>query len=363
MKIRVVIFLLILSSSIYSQTYNGVASPLFFGRQASAKTEAMGKILSLNFDPYFTSQSNPAELISVEGASAFYSHSSSPYYIMDKANFYFGGTSVNLKELGAFAFNIQWVDWGSFVITSSTSPKPIGWYRMTTKLYTFTYANRLLNYFNFGLNANFFIEDFGIDKPYKGTFFELGITKNFNVLDETKINDNLLFGIQMKNIFNQSIEFLFEQENGDNIKEKEAFPSIFRIGISNEFKYSNEKIYKHSHLFGLTTGVEYQDVLNSKYYTAYKFGAELSLLNTLYLRMGYYYRTSDNHGFNANKSYMDDFTYGFGLNLNLENYLVVYFPMSIKINYVNLKQPSAVTHFDSWNNFTAFDIIINYRFN
>lgn len=362
MKIRVVMFLLILSSSIYSQTYNGTAYVLFFGRQASAKTEAMGKILSLNFDPYFTSQSNPAELLSVEGASIFYSHSGSPYYFSDKTNFYFGGTSVNLKELGAFAFNIQWVDWGSFVRTSSTSPEPIGRFRSTTKLYTFTYANRLLDYFNYGINANLLVEDFGADEPNNGMFFELGITKDFKVIDETKVNDNLLFGIQMKNIFNQSIEFTSKQENGDIIREEDLFPSIFRIGISNEFKYSNEKIYKHSHLLGLTTGVEYQNVLNSKYYTAYKFGAELSLLNILYLRMGYYHRTANDYGLDANKGYLEDFTYGFGLNLNLENYLVVHFPMSIKINYVNLKQPSTLTYFDSWDNFTAFDIIINYRF-
>ncbi len=362
MKVRVATFLLILSSFIYPQTYNGGASIIFFGRQASAKTEAMGKILSLNFDPYFTSEANPAALLSVDGFSIFYSYSTPPYYLVDNINFYFGGVSINLKELGAFAFNIQYVDWGKYMTTGSTSSEPTGWFSPTAKLYTFTYANRLSNYFDYGMNFNLLIEDFTPNVQGKGMFFELGIIKDFKIISATKVNDNILFGMQVKNVFNQSLKYKGQLENGEIIEEYEVLPSIFRIGVSNEFKYYDKKIYKYSHLFMLTTGIEYQDLFNSKYSTAYKFGAELSLFDILYLRTGYYYRTYNDYGINDNKGYKEDFTFGFGLNLNLEYNLIPNFPMSIKIDYVNLKQPTAVTYFDDWDNFTTFNIIINYRF-
>ena len=359
---RVIILLSIFSSFIYSQTYYGTAAGIFFGRQPSAKTEAMGEILSLNFDPYFMSQSNPAALTSAQGVSIFYSYSSPPFYFVDNLNFYFGGVSVNTKNFGAFAVNIQCLDFGTVVQTTPTSAEPIGSYHLTEQLYTFTYANSLLNYFDYGISANFLIENFGTEHPSKGMFLEFGIIKDFKVIENAKIDDHLLLGTQIKNIFNQLIEFTFEQENGDVIREKEFFPSIFRIGISNEFEYSNKRMYKHSHLVALTIGIEFQDVLNSKYYTAYKFGAELSLFNILYLRTGYYYETANDYGIENNKDYKEDFTYGLGLNLNIENYFYARFPVSIKIDYVNLKQPTTLTDFNDWDNFTTFDIIINYRF-
>ncbi len=82
------LFSLFQVSIAFSQTYQDFfAQEIFFDRLPSAKTEAMGKILSVNNDSYFVSQSNPANLANSKGVSVFYSHSGSRYYMLDNVNF------------------------------------------------------------------------------------------------------------------------------------------------------------------------------------------------------------------------------------------------------------------------------------
>ena len=79
---RIIIILFIFSSILTAQDYDESASWIFFGRQPSAKTESMGRIVALDYDNNFLTQSNPASLISSKGISLFYSQSSK-YYMLD----------------------------------------------------------------------------------------------------------------------------------------------------------------------------------------------------------------------------------------------------------------------------------------
>jgi hypothetical protein len=129
--------LLLLSSYIFAQSNDVTALFMFFGRQPSAKTEAMGRILTLNYDPNFLTHSNPAALMYSKGAKIYYSHSSQ-VYPEDNS----GGVSYNTNSIGAFAFNIQSIDWG--------------WSRTPDKLYTLTYSNKIKDWFSYGISANHF---------------------------------------------------------------------------------------------------------------------------------------------------------------------------------------------------------------
>ncbi|MBU0472847.1 MAG: hypothetical protein KKF62_01655 [Bacteroidetes bacterium] len=324
--------LLLLSSYIFAQSYDASEIFMFFGRQPSAKTEAMGRILTLNYDSNFLTQSNPAALVYSKGSKIFFSHSS---HVNPTDNS--GGVSYNTNSIGAFAFNIQSIDWGGNIPTD--------------KLYTFTYSNELNDWFSYGINANLF------EKKYYGstqsnTFFEIGILREFKLFQNTQIKDILLIGTQMKNIFNQKRMNSFGSTN--------YFPSIFRVGVSNVVEYTNERIYDKSHLIGFTSGFEYQDLFNSDSRTAYKFGGELSLLDIIYLRIGYYSETlRENSYWNKN---LEEFTYGFGFNFNLEHYLNSYLPLSIRFDYVSLPVPSykIINYRDQ--DFNTFNLIINYGF-
>ncbi len=176
----------------------------------------------------------------------------------------------------------------------------------------------------------------------------------FNLEKNNNIKDNFTIGSQLKNIFNQAVNYR-------SFGPKLYFPSIWRTGVSNNFYYYN-KIYSKSYLVGLTLAVEYQNVLNYKYRTAYKFGSQLSLLNILFFRLGYYDET-ENAGYSNSIGDIKKWTYGFGFMLEFNKLLNANIPIKLTLNYANLPQPTYIVNRSNWKNFTVYDLIISYDFN
>ena len=350
---KMIIFLLVvfLSNSTFPQTYTDFAGEIFFGRLPSAKSEAMGRILTLNFDPYFVLQSNPANLINTTGISVFYAISS-PLYGYSDATYNYAGVSYHHPAVGAFAFNFLRFNYGvSLNITGEGGPQVIGTYEPSIDLYTLTYSIEIKDWFAFGINANLFVANH--NESYTSSFFELGLSRKFILVQNSEFKDDIIIGTQLKNIFNQSFTAIDEAQS-------DAFPSIFRIGVSNSIEYTDNELYDKSYLIGLLLGLEYQDVLNSGIRTAYKAGTEFSILDIIFLRGGYYHETKIDYGFNS-KDKLEEFTYGFGLKLDFDRHFTSKFPLVLQFDFVSLKQPSYTIDFDNWDNFTTFTLIANYR--
>lgn len=198
-----------------------------------------------------------------------------------------------------------------------------------------------------GINANLFVDDFGTGKSYSDSFFELGLSRDINIFQNSEVRDDLALGTQLKNIFNQSFSAIDEAQ-------ADAFPSIFRIGLSNTIEYTDTDIYENAYFLGFTFGFEYQDLLNSDNRTAYKVGGEFSFFDLIFLRCGYY---SESEG------KLTDFTYGYGLKLDFEKYMQDHFPLIILFDFVSLEQPSYGSAPFNWDNFTTFTLTANYKLN
>jgi len=228
MKKLIILCLLVLSNSSFSQRdstisndYKGSFTEIFFGRLPSAKTEAMGKILVLNFDPYFVSQSNPANLVSTKGVAVFYAYSL-PFYGYSDATYNYAGVSYNNPKMGALAFNFLVFTSGSTILFPGMI-NPLDTYSEEIRyLYTLTYSNSIKDWFSFGFSGNLFVHYSRVEpivgigqvpseQTFSSTFFELGLSKNLSLADESQIKDELTFDTQLKNIFNQSPdEFVYE---------------------------------------------------------------------------------------------------------------------------------------------------------
>jgi len=356
-KVFVLIFFVaFIHQNSISQTYHEHFQEFFFDRLPSAKIEAMGKILSVSNDSYFVSQSNPATLVQNKVISAFYSHSA-PYYLGKDLQFYYGGLSYNFTNIGAFAINMVWLDMGEFYFTDidGNSEKV----NTSRKILTLSYAREISGLFKLGINSNLFIDDFNPDESYYGSFFDLGILKDIHQIKNNTFENKISIGLYIKNIFNQGIDYTSHVfvRNSD---QKEYFPSILRVGISNKLKYFNPAFYKKSHLIGLTTAFEYQNVINYKYKTAIKFGAELSVLDFIIARCGYF-NESQLEASNS-KGELTSFTYGFGINLEWSKLLNTNSPFLMTFDYTSLPQPTYIVDFDDWDNFTIFSIRLNYLF-
>ena len=354
MKKIISLSVIALSISLSAQTYKSFGREIFFGHLPSAKTEAMGRIVTLNYDPYFVSHSNPANLVTTNGVAIFYSKAS-PYYFTYDATYNYAGISYINPTVGAFAINYLNLEMVENIPQSPGGPDPIGSFEENRLLYTLTYSYAIPNWFSFGINANLFVDNSVEDQSFTGTFFELGLSRNFNLIHDLPIKDDLTVATQLKNIFNQS--FAYNDETPAR-----ALPSIFRFGLSNTIEYIDIDGDKESYLFGFTIGFEYQDLFNSKHRTVHKVGSELSLLDILFLRGGYYRESSIEYGFYSTLK-IEEFTYGAGLKLDFEQLFEENFPVIVRFDYVNSKQPTYITSFDDRDNFTTFTLIANYRLN
>jgi len=352
MKKLIILLSFLLYNVIFAQQYNDFAREIFFGRLPSAKSEAMGRIVTLNLDPYFVSQSNPANLLSTKGVAVFYSNSST-FYGYNDASYHYAGISYNTQKFGAIAFNLLLFNSGATIFIPQGGVSFNNPFEEKRFLYTLTYSNKIKDWFSLGINANLFVADFGEGQMYSDSFFELGLSRDFNLIKKSEIKDDLTVGTQIKNIFNQSFTAIDEAQS-------DAFPSIFRIGISNQLEYFDLDIYKIAYLLGFTIAFEYQDLLNSGKRTAYKTGGELALLDIAFLRGGYYSETKFNYGINSTDK-LEEFTYGFGLKLDFEKYIANNFPLILLFDFVSLAQPTYTADFDDWDNFTTFTLIANYR--
>ena len=154
MKKIVFIVFISVSGLTTAQNYKNSAPEIFFNRLPSAKTEAMGKILTLNLDPYFVSQSNPASLVTTNCAALFYSYSS-PYYGLDNATYNYIGASYNFPDIGTFALNALWYNTGlTFNQTGEGGPQVIGTFESTYPLSDTQVQNRERAYSSVSVRAH-----------------------------------------------------------------------------------------------------------------------------------------------------------------------------------------------------------------
>ncbi|HZW38478.1 MAG TPA: hypothetical protein VFF33_04180 [Ignavibacteriaceae bacterium] len=351
-----VLFLLLLSSSfIYSQDYRGFASEIFFGRQPSAKAEAMGKGLIASEDGANSSFYNPASIGFTKGVNFNYSYGN-PYYAYVNASYNYMGLSVKLAKnhtlsINRFAFNFG----NKFSLPQYNILYNI-MEDVNDQLYKINYAFNPSEDLAIGLNINYFrnsyynkitSEKLAILDNY---MLDLGALKIFELNETDEYKNSINAGLVVKNLFRADVEY-------DGIQ-SEMLPSSIEGGIAYvSSNYSNQWVKGLNNLDFLFN-VEYRYVLKSERYTTFSTGVEIKALEIFALRFGYYIEKAGlgNNG----KDNLTDFTYGLGLSVPFQK--LYNYPFELRLDYVGKKQPSYVTDYDDWDNLNVFSTSFNWIF-
>ena len=157
MSIRtlVIMWAVMLSCNAFSQDYRDYQFEFFFGRQPSAKAEAMGQAAVANHDGAFTAFYNPAAMIRNKGLNVGYSYAS-PYYLADEADYTFFGATYNLGRYGAVGFNRFRLSFGEQLVSEDPSDSFVRPFTPTTTFYTFSYAIEIKQELAVGVNLNLY---------------------------------------------------------------------------------------------------------------------------------------------------------------------------------------------------------------
>ena len=342
MKLKLFICILFFIYPVYGQVIWDNYYNIVLYRSVDPRAEAMGKILSVGEQKSFTLLSNPALDNSGKETSVYFSYGN-PYYIFNKAEISSFGITYNIGTIGPFGLSME-----RFEYNLNTSYYG-GNYYATEGLYSLSYSNSISDILNFGIAVNMVADNKFKDRSSNAIFFDIGLSKKFSIYEYEKLKHQLNSGLQIINVTGKKIknEPILYNNQAFSI----PFPSVLRIGLEDilTFYKNSDKDYK---LITLKTAIEYEDLLNAKTLSTIKFGAELSTLDLLSLRVGYYYRVEE---YKVTDSYYDYgdillyeriyhydysngcFTFGAGLNIDFKR-LLNGPPITLSIDFVNLKQ-------------------------
>lgn len=307
-----------------SAQYESDLEHFFFGRLPSARAEAMGR-------SYVNAESdlagiyfNPATSSSINGHQ-FSSSVASPYYATDESTFLFAAANYQVSrylKAGLAMNRWQHNNWKELALAKRD---------FTLSSYSFNLSSEPLKDFHLGVNASYFVLDYGLGTAGEGVSFDFGLTKKFELHNTKQQGHSLQAGASISNFTNLKVEGEV-MSNEFNIE----LPVTARGGISYSYRLSENFLIRKLNTLECLVQTEYQHVLNSDYYTTYKAGAEIKLLEILALRAGYYLQEINDYDISSNHSEASDFTYGFGVEVPLHK--LSSFPLRFQLDYTSLPQ-------------------------
>jgi len=363
MKKTITIFSVLLFTGIFcnsfSQTYNGSFEELFFGKQPSARAEAMGRSFASVPGDALSYYYNPAGMASLEGLNLSGSFAG-PYYLLDTAKYNYFSASYKIKKYGTVGFSRDYFTYGYDVIVTDEFGNITGKYEPHVTNYRLTLSSEVIKDLLVGINLNLLQGRYGSDVSVgneRGNnsdvfYADLGVLKLINI-QSGKLNHKFNIGTSLMNL--NSAEYGPDASQGDKL------PVIFRLGASYDLSVNDKSIIKKLNSYNVLVNAEYEDLLNSKYYGGFHSGLEFTFLEMLSLRGGYYTREITDNCSNC-KDKLSEFTYGFGVNVPVRQLSDSQVPLEVKFDYINLKQPSQITTKDDWNKFHVYTIRVNWIF-
>lgn len=330
-KIIPTCFIIILFfSNIYSQTFQGYPDHMFLMQQPNARSEAMGRGQAAMYGSPFQAFYNPASTSFNKELSVEFTYMQPhfpTYPFLEGVNFKHYGISCSLGKYGAISINNLLLDNYENVVFIDDSPTGSqAGVDAKTYLTMLNYSYALNNNLSIGVNLSYFKDEFWGDN-LSCTLFDLGILKRFPITSE-KADQEICAGISCSNILNAKVEQGYF---------KEYLPSILRLGASYEMKLN--EYTGRLRLLNVLLAAEYRYLLNSNFYTAGQFGSEFTFIDLIIVRAGYYIEDRNGVGDFSYKNTVKEFTYGAGLDIDLEKLFSLKMPIGIKLDFARLPVP------------------------
>ncbi|MHB1279594.1 MAG: PorV/PorQ family protein, partial [Bacteroidia bacterium] len=328
---RLALFLLLIIPTFSSGQYGyDFLNEYFFARQPSARAEAMGRsYVSIDGD-LSTAFFNPAGVATIQGLELSGSYAS-PYYSAKDANYGFVSVGYTFNDYLTIAVNRNQFSFGKDLIFTDDQGNILGTYRPYETNYCLTIASQPIKNLFLGLNTNYFIWR-PLDKQTAALYFDFGAIKKFEFAQKAASGHSVNLGASIVN-FNYG-KITLDVGN----TRPQSLPVITRFGANYQFTLNKHFLIDTLKTFKFLVQGEFQDVLNSGVETAFRTGGEITLLEILSIRAGYYKETKSDYAHpDINYGEISALTYGFGLQIPF--YKLTKVPLNINFDYTSLPQP------------------------
>jgi hypothetical protein len=345
MKILALISLFIVPTISFCQYEPGFLPEFFFGRQLNARSEAMGKGYASIDGDLGSIHFNPAGIATIRKIEINTSYTPPEYYLTKGYYTYYAiGYKVNkYVQLALSQFHF---DFGKTqVINANKTPY--------SEKNTLSVSSEPIKNLLLGLNANYFVWQPGIDRVSTSLFFDFGLIKKIPIFLKKRNRHIINLGASISN-FN----YAHTNATFGGIYNRYNLPVITKYGMSYEFNYGKHFFIDTVNILKILLQSEYQMLLNSKYRSGIKAGGEITILNLMSIRAGWYKEKVYNFGLpDDNNSEIKDFTYGIGLQIPL--YSLLNIPVNVNFDYTSLPQVSYSKTRTDWDNFKTYSVRFN----
>ncbi|MEO8664114.1 MAG: PorV/PorQ family protein [Ignavibacteria bacterium] len=350
------LILFISCSRSYSQTYNYEFDEFFFGRQPSARSEALGRSFVSIVGDANSYYYNPAGLAGLHGLNLSGTYAD-PYYLATDASYNFLSASYRIGNYGVVGISRDYLKLADVQVTNEFGVPTGKEYTLSLRNLRLSIASEVIKNLYAGVNLNFFRSyDFtsfniaGDGQPENIFYADLGVIKSLN-FDGKNLKHTVNFGSSIININSGG-------GNGDYLQ----LPVIFRIGAAYNLIIDNKEIIPNLKNYNFLLTSEYQKLFNSDHYDGIKTGLEFTLLELLSLRTGYYFQDIRKDNCENCKKELNEFTFGFGVNVPIQKLSKSNIPLNIMFDYTALEQPSHVTDIKNWSDFHVYNLRLNWLF-
>jgi hypothetical protein len=320
------------------KTYTGFAREFYFGRQLSTRVEAMGQsFVSLDGDASSVNL-NPAGLGNLNGIEVSGTYVS-PNYAYSKGHKYAVNIASKINDRISVGLSHSRSDLSTphYILENVWNTLKPSESKVSQQKVALAYTPEE----TFMLGGSIGVSSFDLAN-FKANALQLdfGVIKKFE-FSRFKNNQSINLATAFKSPVGTTLTLTDDNESTLTV----GLPIIMNSGIS--YYYSTEKKYADLHALQLTAAVEYQTVFNTRAtINNYSTGLELSIMEMLHLRGGYY---SDND--------LNDITYGIGFSLPVDK--ITELPVNFSLDYCSLPQASFTEH-DGTANFHSFSTSLRY---
>jgi hypothetical protein len=340
------IFLPFISSGQYD---NGLLDHTFFNRLPSARAEAMGKAYCSVDGDLNTAFFNPAGIATIKGFE-FNLNYAKPFYMWEEAIFSFSSIGYSINKYLILSAGRHYFSSNEPLLTFDTNDNMATFIPYNVN-YNLTVASQPIKNLFLGININLYSWYFDHEtKPYT-LYFDFGAIKKFEFQNSPLFKHSVNIGTSITNFSFSRLNYnLFDKDYSDQL------PVITRFGANYQLTIDKHWLSDSLKTFKILAQAEYQLLLNSEDHSGIRTGAEIVLFDILSIRGGYFntkYKISQN-----NYNLVNDFTYGFGLQLPLNKLTKI--PLLISYDYTSLPQITNPNPVFDVGNYTSNNFKINW---
>ena len=335
---------------------------IFFGRQPSARAEAMGRSGVAMEGELLCAYYNPAGIASLSGfsiATAF----ANPFYMLKNATYFYVSAGGKIGNIGSLSFSRYRFNWNDPFIMYDNWQNETGRIEPTQTQYVLSAAGDVMHGTSIGVSVGVLAYDPHLQgKPNQDKYrkeqtvsLDIGALHRITLRSNEWTQQHLTLGLSINNITGASLNY----DARDN-----ALPSLVRVGaVYKHIMRKSTSEFALNPFEGLLT-IEYQDLLNGNVRHGFHTGMECRIYEIVAVRIGYYSEraTAVLIGY-PNKEFLSSFTWGFGLEFPIAKLVREDFPMMIRCDLTSLNQPlytnEDVFHFKK---FSSYTLQLSYRY-